>query len=185
MLSLLGILAPQTEASVAKRTDCDGLQSLLEGVATGLELMESIAMGVELIELEKTIQRRQMLLNLTSRVIGDGILKLEQEKEARAGVAEKPPNCTVLLGEPRELATRKDVVFGLQMMGVFTLCGVLATLGWGGVTSILVITAKAWTTKPSKESSDASTITDMPSRHGVSRPLKPSAVTFRDKRARW
>jgi hypothetical protein len=58
-----------------------------------------------------------------------------------------------------ELNARKDVIFGLQIMGVFRLCGVLATLGWGGITSILVMTAKAWTTKPIKESLDVSTNT--------------------------
>jgi hypothetical protein len=69
---------------------------------------------------------------LTSKVIKSSILELEEEKKAQIGVAEKPPNCTAVLSELRELAARKDVMLGLQIMGVFTLCGVLATLGWGG-----------------------------------------------------
>jgi hypothetical protein len=76
------------------------------------------------------------------------------------------------------------MIFRLQMMGVFKLCDVLATLGWGGVTSILVISARAWTTKPPKESSDASTNTDMPGNRRVNRPPKPTSVSFRDERAR-
>jgi hypothetical protein len=151
MLGLLSVLAPQGGASAAeKRIDYDGLQGLLKSVAMGLELVESVAMGVELVELEKTIQQRQKLLDLMSRVIEDGIIKLGQEKKAQAELAEKPPNCRTVTGDSGELAARKDVVFGLQMMGVFTLCGVLATLSWGEVTSILVIMAKAWTTKPSQ-----------------------------------
>ncbi len=53
MLHLLCVLAPQTEASTAKGMGYDGLQDLLGGVATELELMESVAMGVELMELKK------------------------------------------------------------------------------------------------------------------------------------
>jgi hypothetical protein len=36
---------------------------------------------MELIELEKTIQRRKMLLDLTSREIEEGMLRLKEEKE--------------------------------------------------------------------------------------------------------
>ncbi len=154
-------------------------------MATVLELVESMAVGVELVELGKTIQRRQRLPNLTSRVIENGIIKLGQEKKAQAELAEKPLNCTTVTGKSGEPATRKDMIFGLQMMGVFTLCNVLATLGWGGVTSILDILARAWTTKPPKESTDASTNTDMPGNRRVNQPLKPTSVSFRDERARW
>ncbi len=85
VLGLLGVLSPQSRASaVEKRANYDGMRGLLESVATGLELTESLVVGVELLELEKTIQRRQMLLNLTSRVIEDGILTLDQDKVAQA-----------------------------------------------------------------------------------------------------
>jgi hypothetical protein len=33
---------------------------------------------------------------------------------------------------------KKEGISGLKVMGVFTRCGVLITLGWGGVTSALV-----------------------------------------------
>ncbi len=36
-----------------------------------------------------------------------------------------------------------------------------------------------------KESSDASTNTNMLDSHGASRPFKPALVSFRDERARW
>jgi hypothetical protein len=70
-------------------------------------------------------------------------------------------------------------------MGMFTLCGVLTTLRWGGVTSLLIITTKAWTTKPLKENLNASTNTETLSSRGASRLLKPTSVSFRDERARW
>jgi hypothetical protein len=66
---------------------------------------------------------------------------------------------------------------------VFTLCGLLAALGWGGVTSILVVTAKAWTTKPPSKVADESTST-VPA-DGATRPFKPATLSFRDKRTRW
>ncbi len=42
-------------------------------------------------------------------------------------------------------------------MGVFTLRGFLASLGWGGVTRVLIITAKAWPTEELARSEDVST----------------------------
>ncbi len=84
-----------------------------------------------------------------------------------------------------ELNAREGMISGLQIMGVFTLCGALATLSWGGVTSMLVMTAKAWATKPIKESLDESTNTETLSNNGTNRLLKPATVSFRDKRTRW
>jgi hypothetical protein len=78
----------------------------------------------ELIELEKTIRWRQKLIDLTSREIEDGILKLEEEKKAveeKKAQAEEPANCTVAMTEPERLTTRRGEVSGLQVMGVFTL----------------------------------------------------------------
>ncbi len=49
----------------------------------------------------------------------------------------------------------------------------------------MIITAKAWSTKPPKEGLDASTNTEKPSSRVASRPLKPVPVSFRDERARW
>jgi chromosome segregation ATPase len=92
----------------------------------------------ELMELEKTIRQRQKLLDLTSREIKDGILKLEQEKKvveekkAQAELAEEPANCTATTGEPEGLTMKRGEVPGLQVMGILTLCSLLATLGWRG-----------------------------------------------------
>jgi hypothetical protein len=108
---------------------------------------------MELIKLEKTIRRRQMLLDFTSKEMEEGMFRLEEEKkkiEEKKMQEEEPANCTMIASEPAGLTARKDGILGLQIMGVFTLCDLLAALGWGewGVTSILVIMAKAWTTKP-------------------------------------
>jgi hypothetical protein len=59
-----------------------------------------------------------MLLDFTSKEIEEGLHKLEMEKE------------TVIA--PEGQARKGARILGLQVMGVFTLCGLLATLGWGG-----------------------------------------------------
>jgi hypothetical protein len=79
MMGILGIFVPVdgTEAS-EKKLAYVGIQELLENVAMGIEEKETemremdlslSAKKAELIELEKTIRRRQKLLDLTSRVI--------------------------------------------------------------------------------------------------------------------
>jgi hypothetical protein len=176
VLGILGIFLPESKASMEeKKAAYDGLQRLLENVAMGIEEKQAemqemdaslSTQRAELIELEKTIRRRQKLIDLTSREIEDGILNLEEEKKAveekkaQAEQAEEPASCTVAMTEPERLTMRRGEVSGLQVIGVFTLCGLLATLGWGGVTSILVITAKAWTAKLSEKGTDASTNTE-------------------------
>jgi hypothetical protein len=117
----------------------------------------------ELIEREKTIRRRQMLLDLTSREIEEGMLKLKEEKEKmkeEKDQREEPTNCTETITVPEKLAAERAGILGLQVIGVFTLCSLLSALGWGGVTSTLIIAATACTTKPPSEASDASTSTD-------------------------
>jgi hypothetical protein len=80
---------------------------------------------------------------------------------------------------------KRGEMSGLQVMGIFTLSGLLATLGWGGVTSMLVISAKEWTTKPPKENSEASTSTEGLGNNNATRQFKPTMLSFRDERARW
>jgi hypothetical protein len=70
-------------------------------------------------------------------------------------------------------------------LGVFTLCGLLAMLGWGGITSILVVTAKAWTTKLPSKGMDVSTSTGELAGDNAAQPFKPATLSFRDERARW
>jgi hypothetical protein len=101
---------------------------------------------MELIELEKTNQRRQMLLELTSMEIEEGMLKLEEERkkmEEERTQGEEPADCTMMTTDAEELVTKEAGMPRLQIMGVFTLCGLLTVLSWGNVTSILVVTAKA------------------------------------------
>ncbi len=76
-----------------------------------------------------------MLLDLMFKEIEEGMLKLKEEKrivEEKKIREEEPANCTVIASEPEELTARKDGKPGLQIMAVFTLCGLLAALGWAG-----------------------------------------------------
>jgi hypothetical protein len=78
---------------------------------------------------------------------------MKEERDQR----EKPTNCMETITAPEKLAVEGAGISGLQVMGVFALCGLLAALGWGGVTSTLIIAARACTTKPPSEAADAST----------------------------
>ncbi len=121
-----------------KKLAYDGLQGLLENVAMGIEekqaemLEMDLSLSIkraELIELEKTIRRRQKLLDLTSREIEEGMLKREEEKkkiEKKRAEVEEPINCTTTVIEPKSLTVKRKGVPGLQIMGVRTLCGLLA-----------------------------------------------------------
>ncbi len=53
------------------------------------------------------------------------------------------------------------------------------------MTSILVITAKAWTTKPPKMGTDVSTSTAGLVGGDTACLFKPATLSFRDERARW
>jgi hypothetical protein len=105
-LGILGILAPMesegTEEPEARRKSVyDGTQGLLEGVAMGSEekqlemkeMDENMSIKkMELVELEETVPRRQMLLDLTSREIGrstqvgDGEGKDGRRKDPSGGI---------------------------------------------------------------------------------------------------
>ncbi len=161
------------------------VQGLLKGMAVGLELVESVAVGMELMEIEETRQRRQRLFKVTSKIIEDGLLLLEHGKSDRVELTKGQPNCPTVTAKSGELNAGEGMISGLQIMGVFALCSALMTLSWGGVTSMLVMTAKAWAVKPAKESLDASTNTETPSNRGTGQLLKLAAVSFSDKRTRW
>jgi hypothetical protein len=93
-LGILGILAPvesvgTMELETRRELVSDGIQGLLEGVTMGIEEKQSemkemdkniSIKKMELIELENTVQGRQMLLDLTSREVEEGLRKLEVEK---------------------------------------------------------------------------------------------------------
>jgi hypothetical protein len=149
------------------------------------ELAENIALGMEVLKMKAVDRRRQKLYDLTSKVIEDALHKLEHEKATQAELHEEAPNCTTTAAELGEFNAREGEAFRLQIMGVFTLCGFLATLGWGGMTSVLVLTAKVCASEAVKEYRDTSTNTGVLGSRGQSRPLKPAAVSFREERARW
>jgi hypothetical protein len=70
-------------------------------------------------------------------------------------------------------------------MGVFMLCGLLATLGWEGMTGLLVLISNVWTMEDAKEYRDTSTNMGLLGSQGQSLPLKPAAISLREERARW
>ncbi len=53
------------------------------------------------------------------------------------------------------------------------------------MTSILVVTAKAWSTKPPYKGTDLSTSTGELAAGSTTRSFKPATLSFRDERARW
>jgi hypothetical protein len=185
MLSILGIFMPCGEAREADSGHHEVLQEVLRSVVVGLELAEHIALSMELLRMRAIDRRKRKLYDLMSKVIEDALRKLDYEKGAQVELREGPPSCTTPVTDLGEFNAMEGVAFGLQIMGVFTLCGFLATLGWGGMTSVLVLTAKAWPAKPIKESRDTSTNTRVIGSRRRSRPLKPAAVSFREERARW
>jgi hypothetical protein len=69
-------------------------------------------------------------------------------------------------------------------MGVFTLCGLLAILGWRGVTSSLVIASRTWVLRGPDGSADAYTSTSDLRPQGDATGLKPATLSFQDERVR-
>jgi hypothetical protein len=159
MILMMGILSTLASAermeAREKKPAYEGIQGLLESVAMGIlekqmdmkEMDKNLsAKKVELTKLEKTIRRRQMLQYLTSREIEEGMLKLKEEKEKMEEEKvqwEEPANCTMMIAALEKLAAGEAGISGLHISGVFTHCGLLAALGWGGVISSLIMAARA------------------------------------------
>jgi hypothetical protein len=67
------------------------------------------------------------LLDLTSREIKDGILKLEQEKKvveekrAHAEQAEEPTNCTATMAKPERLTTKRGNIWAASDGNIYTM----------------------------------------------------------------
>jgi hypothetical protein len=136
MMGILSIFMPENGARAEeKRAAYNGLQGLLENVAMGIEEKQAKMREMDLslstkraklIELEKTIRRRQKLLDLTSREIKEGMLKLEEEKKAveeRKAQVEELVNCTTPVIEPESLVVKQRGVSRLQIMGVLASVG--------------------------------------------------------------
>jgi hypothetical protein len=119
---------------------------MLEEVAQGIEERQAEMVRMfknnsekhaELAEVEKNIKRRQTLLDITSRGVKESMPRLaEDRKRMEKGTRdEESGNCTESPGLWERPEEKRVKASGLKVMGVFTLCGVLATLGWGGVTN--------------------------------------------------
>jgi hypothetical protein len=132
MLSVLSVFMSHGEDRETSNGHHEAMQEMMKNIAVGLEVAESIALGVEVMRMRAVDRRRRDLYDLTSKVMEDVLHKLEHKKVAQAGLPRETPNCTTAVDESGELNAREGVAFGLQIMGVFTLCGFLATLGWGG-----------------------------------------------------
>ncbi len=70
-------------------------------------------------------------------------------------------------------------------MGVLTLCRLLATLGWGGMTGLIVVISKVWSKEEAKEHKDVSTSKGLLNRQGQAQLPRPTVVSPREERARW
>jgi hypothetical protein len=84
-------------------------------------------------------------------------------------------NSTWLEGQVK----KESRISGLKVLGVFTLCGLLASLGWGGVISVLVITSKVWPAKEPIPSMDVSTSMSELKSQRSDAGSKPAALSFR------
>jgi hypothetical protein len=140
---------------------------MVRSVAVGLEVAESVTLGVEITEMRAASRQKRDLRSLTPRIMVSVFQRPEGQGAAPAEPLKEMPNCTTTAGESGELNAREGVAFRLQIMGVFMLCGLLATLGWGGMTGLIVLTSKVWPTEDIKEYRDASTNTRLPGGSGL------------------
>jgi hypothetical protein len=97
--------------------------------------------------MKKLIRMRQMLLDLTSRAMEERVHKLKSERERmeeERAKEKEPANSMENFDLAGRQVKKESRISGFKVLGVFTLCGLLASLGWGGVISVLVITSKVW-----------------------------------------
>jgi hypothetical protein len=126
-----------------------------------------------------------MLLDLTSKEIEEGMLRLDEEKkkiEEKKIWEEEPANCTMMATEPEGLTTKEDGIPGLQIMGVFTLCGLLVAPGWGGCDQHPGCHSKGVDTKTPQQRRRCEY---QHGRGSATQPFKPTVLSFRDERTRW
>jgi hypothetical protein len=79
---------------------------------------------------------------------------------------------------------RGERVSELKVMGVFVTCGVLATLGWGGVTSTLMILFRVDPARRLAQCGSVSTSTSELAPGNEQAPPKATALSFRDELVR-
>jgi hypothetical protein len=97
IMGILGIFVPADGTGVnKKKLAYQGIQGLLENVVIGIEEKQAEMREMDQIlstkRMELTIRRRQTLLDLTSREIEEGMLRLKEEKrrKKRSGKKSQP-----------------------------------------------------------------------------------------------
>ncbi len=104
---------------------------VMKNMALGLEMAKSMAIGVEVTKVRATILQRWDWYGPSPRTTSDGLHRPDPRGAARAEPLREAPNCTTATDRAGELNAREGIAFGLQIMGVFTLCGLLAHSGLG------------------------------------------------------
>jgi hypothetical protein len=94
----------------------------------------------------------------------------EAGRREKAEPLKEMTNCTMVMDKTGELNAREGIAFGLQIIGVFTLCGILATLGLGGMTGLIVVICKVWPSEEVKEHKDVSNSAGSLNRQGQAQP---------------
>ncbi len=196
-LGILGILVPVESArtvgpETGRELAYDGIQGLLEGVAMGIEEKQSEMKEIkkmELIELEKTVRRRQMLLDLTSREVEEraqaegGKRRMEEERIQVEGTGQ-------LHGD--DYHPRRSSDERIQDIGTASYGGVHPLwplgdfrLGRSDQLTDHCIKKKAWTSRKTNSSVDASTSTSESRPENGVRDHKPTSLSFQDERTWW
>jgi hypothetical protein len=158
---------------------------VMKNMALGLEMAENMAIGVEVTRVRATILQRWNWYGPTPRTMPAGFHQPELREAPRAEPLRETPKCTMVADKTGELNAREGIAFGLQIMGVFMLCGLLTTLGWGGMTGLIVVISKVWPTEEIKEHKDASTSTGSLDKQGQAQLPKPAVVSPLEERGRW
>jgi hypothetical protein len=158
---------------------------VMRNMALGLEIADGVAIGMEVTKVQATILQRWDWYGAKP---GAAMARVHQPRHRRAARAEplrEVPNCTTAVDKTGELNAREGAAFRLQIMGVFTLCGLLATLGWGGMTGLIVVISKIWPSEEVKEHKDVSTSTRSLDGQGQMQQAKAAVMSPQEERARW
>jgi hypothetical protein len=184
MLSVFSVLSGQGKAQEPYSGHHETMIEMMRNMAMGLEMAESMARGVEVTKVRATILQGWDWYGPTPRTTSAGPRQPGPPEAARAEALREVPNCTAVADKAGELNAREGIAFGLQIMGVFTLCGLLATLGWGGMTGLIMVISKVWPVEEAREHKDVSTSTGSLDRQSQAQLLKPAVISPREERAR-
>lgn len=182
MLSVLGVLLDRKGAQQPAGDRHEVLMEVMKSMVMGLKMAEGVAIGAEVTMVRATILRRWDWYGPTPRVTPAWAHQVELPRMAQAEALRDVTNCTAMADKTGEPNAREGIAFGLQIMGVFTLCGLLATLGWGG---LVMVISKAWSVEEVKKLRDVSTSTGSLDRHNRAQLPKPVVISPQEERARW